>query len=141
MLLDANLLLYAVDSGSPFHKPAVDWLTDVFNGPRMVGLPWQSLMAFIRISTHPRASANPLTTDEAMQYVDDWLATDVAWVPGPGPHFGELLSDLIKRYQLRGNLISDAYLAALAIEHGLVLYSVDTDFARFTELRWENPLR
>jgi toxin-antitoxin system PIN domain toxin len=141
MLVDANLLLYAVDRGSPFHAAAVEWLTEQLNGPRRVGLPWQSLVAFIRISTHPRASATPLDPRDATRYVKDWLEPDVAWVPGPGGQHAALLADLVERYQLRGNLISDAHLAALAIEHGLTLCSADTDFARFPELSWSNPLR
>jgi toxin-antitoxin system PIN domain toxin len=140
MLLDANLLLYAVDRRSPFHASAADWLTEQLNGPRRVGLPWQSLVAFLRISTHPRASAAPLDPSEALGYVADWLAPDVAWIPMPGVHHVAVLSDLVDRYQLRGNLISDAHLAALAIEHGLTLYSADTDFARFRELSWINPV-
>jgi toxin-antitoxin system PIN domain toxin len=140
MLVDANLLLYAVDRKSPFHTGAAEWLTEQLNGPRRVGLPWQSLVAFVRISTHPRASITPLDPGEALRYVQDWLAADVAWTPTPGPHHGALLADLIDRYQLRGNLVSDAHLAALAIEHGLTLCSADSDFARFRELSWTNPL-
>jgi toxin-antitoxin system PIN domain toxin len=141
MLLDANLLLYAVDTTSPFHSPAAAWLTEQFNGPRRVGLPWQSLVAFVRISTHPRASATPLDPSDAIRYVEDWLAPDISWVPTPGLAHATVLTDLISRYQLRGNLVSDAHLAALAIEHGLTLCSADTDFARFPELSWNNPLR
>lgn len=140
MLLDANVLLYAVDRRSPFHPAAADWLTERLNGPRRVGLPWQSLTAFLRISTHPRATASPLQPDDALRFVDDWLAADVVWVPVPGPRHGTLLADLIRRHQLRGNLISDAHLAALALEHGLTLVSADSDFARFPELSWTNPL-
>ncbi len=140
MLVDANLLLYAVDRASPFHDRAAEWLTEQLNGPRRVGLPWQSLVAFIRISTHPRASAAPLSPRAALSYVDDWLAPDVAWIPNPGPGHTAILTQLIDTYQLRGNLISDAHLAALAIEHGLTLVSADTDFARFHELRWSNPV-
>jgi uncharacterized protein len=139
MLLDASVLLYAVDRSSPFHVVASDWLTGQLNGPRRVGIPWQSLVAFLRISTHPRASASPLPPDDALDIVEDWLATDVVWTPVPGPRHGELLADLVRRHQLRGNLISDAHLAALALEHGLPLVSADTDFARFTDLRWINP--
>jgi toxin-antitoxin system PIN domain toxin len=140
MLVDANVLLYAVDRKSPFHQAALDWLTEQLNGPRRVGLPWQALVAFIRISTHPRASATPLDPREALGYVEDWLAPDVAWIPTPGEQHAVLLADLVDRYQLRGNLVSDAHLAALAIEHGLTLFSADTDFARFRELSWTNPL-
>jgi uncharacterized protein len=139
MLLDANLLLYAVDRGSRFHEVAADWLTEQLNGPRRVGIPWQSLVAFLRISTHPRASESPLTPEDALSYVEDWLAAEPVWTPAPGPRHGELLADLVQRYQLRGNLISDAHLAALALEHGLPIVSADSDFARFTDLRWINP--
>lgn len=141
MLLDANLLLYAVDHTSPFHERAATWLTDQLNGSRRVGIPVQSLVAFLRISTHPRASASPLTPDDANGFVADWLAADVVWIPVPGPRHVTVLTQLIATYQLRGNLISDAHLAAVAIEHGLTVCSVDTDFARFTEVRWRNPLR
>ncbi|MGI8680806.1 MAG: TA system VapC family ribonuclease toxin [Mycobacteriales bacterium] len=140
MLLDANLLLFAVDAHSPFHGSAAAWLTAQLNGPRRVGLPWQSLGAFLRISTHPRASERPLSPPEAWAQVQDWLAADTAWIPQPTDRHAEVLGGLVTSYQLRGNLVSDAQLAAIAIEHGLTLYSADTDFARFREVRWENPL-
>ncbi len=139
-LVDANLLLYAVDEGSPFHDRAAEWLSAQLNGNRRVGLPWQCLVAFVRISTHPRASAQPLAPDEAVGVVDGWLAAEPTWVPTPGPGHGVILAGLIKRHQLRSNLVSDAHLAALAVEHGLELCSADTDFARFPEARWHNPL-
>jgi len=140
MLLDANLLLFAADADSPYHGPAATWLTAQLNGPRRVGLPWQSLGAFLRISTHPRASERPLSPPEAWAQVQDWLAADTAWIPQPTDRHAEVLGGLVTSYQLRGNLVSDAQLAAIAIEHGLTLYSADTDFARFRGLRWENPL-
>jgi uncharacterized protein len=139
MLLDANILLYAVDRGSRFHEAASDWLTAQLNGPARIGIPWQSLVAFVRISTHPRASASPLPPDAALGFIQDWLAAEAVWTPVPGHRHGELFTDLVRRHQLRGNLISDAHLATLALEHGLQLVSADTDFARFTELRWINP--
>lgn len=140
MLVDANLLLFATDSDSPFHAAAAAWLTAQLNGPRRVGLPWQSLGAFLRISTHPRASERPLTPQQAWAQVEDWLAAGTAWIPQPTERHSEVLGGLVASYQLRGNLVPDAQLAALAIEHGLTLYSADTDFARFREVRWENPL-
>lgn len=140
MLVDANLLLYAADSASPFHERASAWLTEKLNGPRRVGLPWQSLVAFMRISTHPRASTHPLEPEQAARFVDDWLEPEVAWIPHPGPGHASVLSGLLTRYHLTGSVISDAHLAALAIEHGLVVCSADTDFARFTEVRWSNPV-
>jgi len=140
MLVDANVLLYAVNRNSRVHGRARDWLTDQLNGSRRVGLPWQSLGAFLRIATHPRAFERPLTPMDAWDRVADWLASDVAWVPEPGPRYADLLGGLIDTYEVRGNLVPDAQLAALAIEHGLAVYSADTDFARFAELEWRNPV-
>jgi toxin-antitoxin system PIN domain toxin len=140
MLVDANLLIYAFDDSSPFHATATTWLTRQLNGSTRVGFPWQSLTAFVRVVTHPRAAASPITPDAAWQQVEEWVAADLGWVPVPTDRHGEVLGGLIRRYQLRGNLISDASMAALAIEHGLTLCSADTDFARFEELTWENPL-
>jgi len=140
MLLDANVLLYAVHERAERHEAASRWLTEQLNGTRRVGVPWQSVTAFLRISTHPRAFARPLSPATAWERVADWLAPSVAWVPEPGPEYGRILGDLITRYGVRGNLVPDAALAALAMEHGVTLISTDTDFSRFRELRWENPL-
>ena len=141
MLVDANILLFAVDATSPFHSPAADWLSEQLNGPRRVGLPWQSMGAFLRISTHSRAVERPLTPGEAWSQVEEWLGAEAAWIPVPTERHAEILGLLLNTHQLRGNLVPDAQLAALAIEHGLTVYSADGDFARFSELRWENPLR
>lgn len=141
MLLDANLLLYSVHEQSDRHEAAVAWLTEQLNGSRRVGIPWSSLGAFLRIATHPRAFPRPLTPARAWECVSDWLAAPVAWIPEPGPQHAHILGQLVAAYDVRGNLVPDAMLAALAIEHGLTLHSTDTDFARFRELRWEDPLR
>jgi len=140
MLVDANLLLYAADERSPHNRPAVDWIEEQLNGPRRVGLPWLSLVAFLRVSTHPRVLASPLTPTDAWRQVEDWLAAPAAWIPSPGPSHAELLGELIVRHEIAGNLVPDAQLAALALEHGLAVCSTDTDFARYTEVRWTNPL-
>jgi len=140
MLLDANLLLYAVHKGADQHETAAKWLTEQLNGSRRVGFPWSSLAAFLRISTHPRAFPRPLSPATAWDRVTDWLAAPVAWIPEPGPEHAGILGELIRTYDVRGNLVPDTVLAALAIEHGVALCSTDTDFARFRELRWENPL-
>jgi toxin-antitoxin system PIN domain toxin len=140
MLLDANLLIYAVHRNSRFHARARGWLTDQLNGPRRVGMPWQSLAAFVRITTHPRAFERPLDPRDAWSRVTDWMASDVAWIPQPGPRHADLLGGLIEAHDVRGNLVPDAQLAALALEHGLTVCSTDTDFARFTEVEWRNPL-
>jgi toxin-antitoxin system PIN domain toxin len=139
-LVDANLLLFAVDEESPFHVTARRWLSDRLNGEQRVGIPWQSLGAFLRVVTRPRISKRPLEPSDAWQQVEDWLACEVTWVPTPTERHAEILGELVERYQLRGNLIPDAQLAALAIEHGIEVCSADTDFARFTEIRWHNPL-
>lgn len=140
MLVDANVLLFAVHRGSPFHGVAKDWLTRSLNGPRRVGLPWQSLAAFLRIATHPRAFATPLEPDTAWERVTDWLSSPAAWIPQAGARHADIFGALVIRHQVRGNLVPDAQLAALALEHGLTVVSADTDFARFTEVGWENPL-
>jgi toxin-antitoxin system PIN domain toxin len=139
MLVDANVLLYARDATSPFHERARLWLTEHLSGPVRVGLPWASLVAFVRIGTHPRAFEHPLTPAQAWDQVEEWLAAPAAWIPEATHAHGRVLGMLIRRYELRGNIVSDAHLAALAIEHGLTMCSADTDFARFSELRWLDP--
>lgn len=140
MLLDANLLLYAVDASSDRHDDAARWLTGVLNGDRRVGLPWQTIGAFLRISTHPRVAANPLSGAEAWRYVGAWLEAPPTWIPPATERTASVLAALVTDTPVTGNLVPDAQLAALAIEHGLVLCSADTDFGRFKDLRWENPL-
>ena len=105
-----------------------------------VALPWLSLAAFLRIVTNPRALAEPLTAAEAWEHIDAWLAVPVAWNPRPGRFHGAILRRLTIEHDLRANLISDAVLAALCIEHGLAIVSADSDFARFRELAWVNPV-
>ena len=140
MLVDANILLFAVDDSSRFHGSAAGWLAEQLNGSRRVGLPWQVLGAFLRIAPNPRAAEHPLSPEEAWGQIQAWLATDVAWIPAPTEQHAEVLGSLVLSYGLRGNLVSDAQLAALAVEHGLTIYSADTDFARFREIEWENPI-
>ncbi len=140
MLIDANILLYAVDTASPSHEPARTWLETALNGERRVGIPWVSLTAFVRISTHPRAQREPLSPSDAWSMVEAWLDAPMTWVPEPGRGHREILGGLVRRYDLRANLVSDAVLAALCIEHGLQMVSADTDFARFGELAWFNPV-
>jgi len=140
MLVDANLLLYATDADSPFHRGAADWLESVLNGPRRVALPWQVLSAFLRISTHPRAWDQPLHPDQAADQIQAWLDVETTWTPEPGSGYTSLFLHLLRKHQVRGNLMTDVQLAALAMEHGLAVYSADSDFARFTEISWVNPI-
>src|SRR6266508_4467191 len=102
MLVDANLLLFAVDRSSPFHEAAA-WLTGVLNGGRRVGIPWASLAAFVRISTHPRASEHPLSPEGAWRHVEGWLACDPVWIPAPTERHADILGGLVVSYQLRGH--------------------------------------
>jgi len=141
VIVDANILLYAIDETSQFHERATVWLEDALNGPRRVGFPWPTLTAFLRISTHPRAARHPLTPAEAWEFISDWPNTSAAWIPLPGPRHAELFRRLTVDGSLQGNLVSDAHLAALALEHGVGVCSADSDFARFGELDWVNPLR
>ncbi len=140
MLLDANLLLFAANARAPEQPAASAWLTAQLNGPRRVGLPWQSLGAFLRIATNPRLFPRPLRPAVAWRQVEEWLSAPAAWVPTPGDGYAGILKDLVEAHAPSGNLGPDAMLAALAIEHGVTLCSSDTDFARFAALRWENPL-
>lgn len=141
MIVDANVLLYAVDERSRFHLAARNWLEAALNGVERVGLPWASLLAFQRIITHPRATENPLSPEEAWTYVTDWLDAEQSWVPEPGIRHRDVLARFLVDGELRGNLVNDAHLAALAIEHGTGICSFDSDFARFTGLSWLNPQR
>jgi toxin-antitoxin system PIN domain toxin len=139
-LLDINLLLYATDAEDIRHPKVAPWFDALMNSGERVGLPWHTLLGFVRISTQPRSGRrSTLTMEAALEYVEDWMEWESVWVPAPGPnHFGlvkELLKDL-PRYQL----VSDAHLAALAIEHGLTLCSTDIDFRLFKGLRLLNPL-
>lgn len=141
MIVDANVLLYAVDESSHFHAAARSWLEGAMNGHERVGLPWVSLLAFQRIVTHPRVTARPLAPAAAWRQVTDWLDAELAWVPAPGARHGEILGRLLIDGDLRGNLVTDAHLAALAVEHGTGICSFDSDFARFEGLRWVHPVR
>lgn len=140
VLVDANLLLYATDSSAPHHERSLRWLEERLHGTVRLGLAWPSLLAFLRLATHPRAFPRPLDPEVAWEQVDSWLGAPTSWIPQPTSRHAEVLGDLVTRTNARGNLVPDAHLAAIAIEHGLVLCSADGDFARFPGLRFENPL-
>jgi toxin-antitoxin system PIN domain toxin len=140
MLVDANVLIYAVVARSPHHEPAKVWLETVLNGSRRIAIPWSSITAFVRIVTNPRALDDPLSPADAWQIAEAWLDAPTVWVPEPGDGFRTILGRLIVDLDLRANLVPDAALAALCIEHGLDIVSADTDFARFPEVTWHNPL-
>ncbi len=140
MLVDANILLYAVDEHSAAHERAKEWLEAALNGTRRVGIPWQSITAFLRIGTNPRALREPLTASEAWGLVESWLDAPTAWIPRPLGGHRQILGRLVRDLDLRANLVPDAVLAALCVEHGLTIVSADSDFARFREIQWLNPV-
>jgi toxin-antitoxin system PIN domain toxin len=140
ILIDANLLVYAHATAFSQHRAAREWLDDRLNGVAPVGLPWPSILAFLRIVTNPRIFERPEVIEGAWRQVEEWLGCPSVWIPQPTERHGETLQPLLVDQRLRANLIPDAHLAALAIEHGLILCSTDGDFARFSGLRWENPL-
>ena len=140
MIVDANILLYAVDADGRFWRHAHDWLVGALNGSVRVGCPWASLLAFQRLATGPRVFPRPLTPERAWAHIADWLAADNSWIPIPGPRHADILGRLIVDGDLRGNLVTDAHLAALAIENGIGICSADSDFARFPEVQWVNPI-
>lgn len=140
MLVDANLLLYTVDSTSAHHDVAREWLTSSLASGRRVGIPAVTISAFARIVTHPRVFERPMTADVAAELVERWLAVPTVWVPPMTTGTVRLFSELIRDTGAVGNVVPDALLAALALEHGLEVYSSDTDFARFPQVRWVNPL-
>ncbi|MCB1069547.1 MAG: type II toxin-antitoxin system VapC family toxin [Verrucomicrobia bacterium] len=139
ILIDANLLIYAHVSSFKEHKAARTWLDGTLSGPTRVGLPWESLTAFVRLVSNPRIFERPASISDAWRQVEDWLDAPTTWVPQPEERHRDLLSGLIPHCS-SSNLIPDAHLAAIALEHGLRLCSTDGDFARFPDLMWENPL-
>ena len=140
ILVDANLLVYAHVQSMPQHALAHDWLDERLNGTARVGLPWQSLLAFVRVVTNPRIFPRVVTIKNAWRQVQDWLDVPTVWIPLPDERHREVLGTMLLSASGGANLVPDAHLAALAVEHGLVLSSTDGDFARFPGLRWENPL-
>jgi uncharacterized protein len=140
-IVDANLLLYAYNADAPQQPTAAEWLMGLFESGETVALPWVSIWAFLRISTNSRIWNNPLSAQQAFAIVDDWLGLPDVVPLLPGPRHGELLQRLVIEHQAVGPLMTDAVLAALAMENGASLASTDQDFARFKGLRWVNPLK
>jgi toxin-antitoxin system PIN domain toxin len=138
--LDANLLVYAHAPDSPHHEPARVWLEDVLAGAPKVGFPWPTLLAFVRLMGNPRVVLRPAPLSRSWARVQQWMALPQAWIPLPTDRHLEVIDGLLAG-ESRAGLANDAHLAALAIEHGLVVCSSDRDFARFRGVRWEDPLQ
>lgn len=139
-LVDANVLLYAVDESSPHHAVAKPWFEQQLSGSETSAFAWAVLLAFVRLATNPRVFTAPLTVQEALDLVDSWLEQPSVTVVHPTDRHSGLLRELLAPLGTAGNLASDAHLAALSIEHGAELCSGDSDFARFPRVRWLNPL-
>ena len=140
IVLDANLLLYAYDSASPQHAKARAWIERVFSGTDSIGLPGQTIGAFLRIMTNVGLPGDRFSLTEAVQIVDRWLEQPNLRLLLPGDDHWVCLRQMIVEGQASGPLVTDAQLAAVTIEHGGVLHTTDRDFARFPGLRWRNPL-
>ncbi len=140
ILVDANLLLYASLRAFDQHARAHKWFLGALRGGESVGIPWESIVAFLRLSTNARILSEPLSNSQAWSLVQTWLSLDNVWIPVPADEHAAVMSRLLKDPAVVGNLIPDAHLAALAMEHGLTLMSCDSDFARFADLRWQNPI-
>lgn len=140
ILVDANLLLYAEDALSPQHAPACKWWDAQLSGSAPVCLCWTVLGAFIRIGTNPRVFAHPLTLEQAIVRVESWLVQPCVRIISPAERHWTVFQQMLVKGQAVANLVTDAHLAALAVEHGCELCSTDRDFVRFPGLRWRNPL-
>ena len=139
MIVDVNVLVAYAAADHAHHRRASRWLDGALNGESRVGLPWHSLLGFVRIATHPRISTSPLRTAEAMDYVDAWLNAPAAWVPVPGARHAAILRRLLDATGTGGPLVPDAHLAALAIENYVPVVSFDSDFDALKVNRIEPP--
>ena len=139
-LIDANLLLYAYNPRASEHEAARAWLEGTLSGGELVRFTWPTLWAFLRISTNARVFLQPLSIGDAVGVVSSWLARSGVSLIEPGERHWQILQHLMASGQCAGPLVTDAVLAAIAIEHGATLYTTDRDFSRFAGLTWTNPL-
>lgn len=138
-LVDANVLLYAVNEDAVHHDAAKRWLDTALSGGASVGLAWVPLLAFVRLVTKVGLFPRPLGADEAMGQVADWLAQPAARILAPTARHAAVVADLLRAVGTGGNLVNDAHLAALSIEHRAQVVSYDNDFARFPGVSWTRP--
>lgn len=139
-ILDVNILLYASIGTFPQHKAASAWLEELVEGPDRIGLPWVTIWGYLRLATSNLAFATSVTTEDAFAFLQELLSVSKVIQVDPGPDHLNLLRQLAVGGQSTGPKLTDAALAALAIEHGATLASTDKDFSRFPKLKWVNPL-
>ncbi|MBN2321511.1 MAG: type II toxin-antitoxin system VapC family toxin [Acidobacteria bacterium] len=139
ILIDTNILLYAEDSLHPRNEQVRNWWDDRLSGTDAVCLCWTVLSAFIRIATNPRVFECPLSMEQALARVQSWLDQPCTRIVRPTEQHWSIFQQMLNDGQAAANLVADAHLAALAIEHGCELISTDSDFARFPKLKWRNP--
>jgi toxin-antitoxin system PIN domain toxin len=140
IVVDANLLIYSYDTESPHHKKSRAWVEKIFSDIEPVGLPWQTVSAFLRVITNRRLPGSRLTVEQAIEIVEAWLEQPNIRIIVAGDDHWSVLKRMIMEGRATGPLVSDAELVALTVEYGAVLYTADRDFARFPGLRWKNPL-
>lgn len=140
ILVDANVLVYAANRAAPEHDAARAWLDARLSGTARVGLPWPSLLAFVRLVSNPLVVRTPVTPKVAWQQVRDWLGCQPVWIPLPTYRHADIVTGFLELPWMTSRLVPDAHLATLAIEHGLTLCSTDGDFSRFPGLASQNPL-
>jgi toxin-antitoxin system PIN domain toxin len=138
-LADANVLIYAVDKRAERHAAAKGWLDNALSGNTTVLMPWVSLLAFVRIITHPSIYPNPVPVGEAFDFVDAWLGQPHVIIPEPDGSHARRMRELLEVTGRGGNLINDAHLAALALQHRATVVTFDNDFSRFPGVKWESP--
>ena len=138
-VVDANVLLYAVNPDAPLHSRAREWLDDALDSEEAVGFAWAALLTFLRVGTNPAAFAQPLAVAEAVGVIELWLAQPAAVIVHATARHLALLLGLLADSGTAGNLVNDAHLAALALEHGAEIVSFDRDFQRFAGLRSSVP--
>lgn len=140
IVVDVNLLIYAIDESAPKHHQALAWWRSALSGKEVVGLPWSTMLAFVRLTTNPRIFARPLVADEAFALLEGWMSRPHVVPVEPTSRHLAMIRGLLAGLGTAGNLVTDAHLAALALENGATLCSADADFTRFPGLKWLNPL-
>jgi toxin-antitoxin system PIN domain toxin len=140
IVVDANLLLYSYDIASPHHKKSRAWVEKIFSDAEPVGLPWQTVSAFLRVVTNRRLPGSRLNVEQAVQIVEEWLEQPNVRILVAGDEHWSVLKRMMVEGRASGPLVSDAELVALTMEYGGVLHTTDRDFARFPGLRWTNPI-